>query len=94
MIDAWDAFILQGDSPLKATLTHGHPELTSYGLLPASTRGENSFSSGYSDALFFSLQSRFLSGEDGGADADNDASLDDDWAKQQNQDLEDQYFDS
>lgn len=40
------------------------------------------------------LQARFLNGEDGGKDADNDASLDDDWAKERAQDIEDEYFET
>lgn len=40
------------------------------------------------------LQARFLSGEDGGADADAESSLDDDWEKERAQDSEDKYFES
>ena len=40
------------------------------------------------------FQARFLGGEDGGREADNDATLDEDWAKQRTQDEEDKYFET
>lgn len=39
-------------------------------------------------------QARFLSGLDGGREADADPSLDDDWAKEAAQDAEDKYFET
>ena len=46
----------------------------------------------YETSSFSNYQARFLSGEDGGTEADLDASLDDDWAKEEAQDAEDFYF--
>lgn len=43
------------------------------------------------------MHQRFLAGEDDGVDyqkLDRDASLDDDWAAEQQQDAEDAYFDT
>jgi Coiled-coil domain containing protein (DUF2052) len=43
------------------------------------------------------MHQRFLAGEDEGVDyrtVDRDASLDDDWAAEQQQDAEDAYFDA
>ena len=43
------------------------------------------------------MHQRFLAGEDEGVDyrrLDRDASLDDDWAAEQQQDAEDAYFDT
>lgn len=43
------------------------------------------------------MHQRFLAGEDDGVDyqkLDKDASLDDDWAAEQQQDAEDAYFDT